>query len=183
MTDQPNTVVNLSPDSPDRYDRILHTVGSVFDSLGTWPDHPRALETLADAMEQLIDTETQPSQPVEHCGNQLPPLAEGESVTECILRLGHPGSHANDTGDRWFDRAAAGYCPHCGRGDAGPTADDYEASQRRAIRIQTLLDDTRDRVRKLAAEWRQTGTQAGAVIAFDDAAEALTIALEPPKET
>ncbi|MCX5407479.1 hypothetical protein OHA37_26900 [Streptomyces sp. NBC_00335] len=27
---------------------------------------------------------------------------------------------------------AAGYCPHCGRGDAGPTADEYEALRKRA---------------------------------------------------
>ncbi|MCX4778138.1 hypothetical protein [Streptomyces sp. NBC_01264] len=44
---------------------------------------------------------------------------------------------------------AAGYCPHCGRGDCAPTADEYVASQRRAVRIQQLLDDTRDRVRKI----------------------------------
>lgn len=70
------------PASPDRYDRILHAIGSSFETLDTWPDHPRALETLADAVEQLLDAEV-------------------------------------------------------------------EASQRRAIRIQTLLDDTRDRVRKI----------------------------------
>ena len=47
---------------------------------------------------------------------------------------------------------AAGYCPHCGRGDCAPTADEYEASQRRAIRIQTLLDEHRDQARKNAAD-------------------------------
>lgn len=77
---------------------------------------------------------------------------------------------------------ATGYCPHCGSGDAGPTADMYEASQRRAVRIQTLLDEQRDRVRKLAGEWQRTGAQSGAVIAFDDAAAALTATLEPPKD-
>ena len=81
MTDQLNSQTP-GPDSPDRYDRILHTVGSTFDSLGAWPDHPRALEIVADAMEQLIDAE-------------------------------------------------------------------LEASQRRAIRIQTLLDEQRDRMRKI----------------------------------
>ncbi|MFJ3839436.1 hypothetical protein ACIPY6_28570 [Streptomyces sp. NPDC090054] len=49
--------MSLSPDSPDRYDRILYAVGSVFDQLGTWPDHNRALELLADAVEKLIDKE------------------------------------------------------------------------------------------------------------------------------
>jgi hypothetical protein len=54
--------VTLSPDSPDRYDRILHAVGSAFDGLGAWPDHPRALETLADNVEQLVDAELESSE-------------------------------------------------------------------------------------------------------------------------
>jgi hypothetical protein len=54
--------VTLSPDSPDRYDRILHAVGSAFDGLGAWPDHPRTLETLADNVEQLVDAELETSQ-------------------------------------------------------------------------------------------------------------------------
>jgi hypothetical protein len=54
--------VTLSPDSPDRYDRILHAVGSAFDGLGAWPDHPRTLETLADNVEQLVDVELEASQ-------------------------------------------------------------------------------------------------------------------------
>lgn len=48
----------------------------------------------------------------------------------------------------------AGYCPYCGRGDCAPTADDYEQAQRRAIHIQTLLDEQRDRARKDAAASR-----------------------------
>ncbi|MFJ3923046.1 hypothetical protein [Streptomyces sp. NPDC090022] len=30
----------------------------------------------------------------------------------------------------------SGYCPHCGRGDAGPTADDYEQLRQRAERAE-----------------------------------------------
>jgi len=44
---------------------------------------------------------------------------------------------------------ATGYCPHCGRGDVAPTADEYEQARRRAVRIQTLLDEQRDRIRKI----------------------------------
>ncbi|MCY0928344.1 hypothetical protein OTB20_19505 [Streptomyces sp. H27-H1] len=54
---------------------------------------------------------------------------------------------------------ATGYCPHCGRGDAGPTADQYDASQRRTVRIQRLLDDTRDRSHKDAAASRESERQ------------------------
>ncbi|MGW9371151.1 hypothetical protein ACWGVR_14210 [Streptomyces xanthophaeus] len=77
-----------------------------------------------------------------------------------------------------------GYCPHCGRGDAGPTADQYEqqrkqaeAHRRRAMHIQTLLDEQRDRLRKLADR-----------IALDSAwgrstADRIRAAIQPPKET
>lgn len=88
-------------------------------------------------------------QPAERCGHILRAITTADHWTECVLTPGHQGSHANDEGCRWIERPLAGYCPHCGRGDAGPTAEQYEASQRRAIRIQTILDDTRDRVRKL----------------------------------
>ncbi|MFF1341101.1 hypothetical protein ACFVYT_24810 [Streptomyces sp. NPDC058290] len=81
--------MTINPDSPDRYDRILHAIGSALDSLDAWPNDSRALETIADAVEKLIDTE-------------------------------------------------------------------LEASQRRAIRIQTLLDETRDRARKDAIAGRES---------------------------
>ncbi|MER7734126.1 hypothetical protein ABTX80_24865 [Streptomyces erythrochromogenes] len=45
---------------------------------------------------------------------------------------------------------AAGYCPQCGRGDAAPTADQYEQQRQRAEHTQTLLDAQQDRMRKLA---------------------------------
>ncbi|MBT2477615.1 hypothetical protein [Streptomyces sp. ISL-94] len=58
---------------------------------------------------------------------------------------------ADDQGARWTEKPAAGYCPHCGRGDAGPTADEYdqqrqqtEAAKRSAIRLQTRIDAVRE---------------------------------------
>ncbi|MCY0959949.1 hypothetical protein [Streptomyces sp. H27-H5] len=44
--------------------------------------------------------------------------------------------------------AATGYCPHCGRGDAGPTADEYETLRRRAIGHVEIIGDVRDWARK-----------------------------------
>lgn len=89
---------------------------------------------------------------------------------------------------------AAGYCPHCGRGDAGPTADEYAASQRRAVRIQQILDDTRDRVRKIhqpARDWSWTGLGCDHDGAHTNPCVhcrtcypcPTAAALEPPKET
>lgn len=37
------------------------------------------------------------------------------------------------------DQAPAGYCPHCGRGDAGPTADQYEQQRKRADTAESKL--------------------------------------------
>jgi hypothetical protein len=41
--------------------------------------------------------------PAEHCGHQ-PPTAIGEHglTTECVLRPGHQGSHADENGMRWW---------------------------------------------------------------------------------
>lgn len=76
---------------------------------------------------------------------------------------------------------AAGYCPHCGRGDVAPTADEYEEARRRAVRIQTLLDDTRHRIRAIANELIEHGCP------WDgnepEAGRRILTALEPPKET
>ncbi|MFE0353624.1 hypothetical protein ACFW2I_09030 [Streptomyces nigra] len=34
-----------------------------------------------------------------------------------------------------------GYCPHCGRGDCAPTADEYEQQRQRAQQLAATLDD------------------------------------------
>ncbi len=46
-----------------------------------------------------------------------------------------------------------GYCPHCGRGDAGPTADAYEAMRQRAEKAEREFAKARlviDQVRGLS---------------------------------
>ncbi|WP_326677670.1 hypothetical protein [Streptomyces sp. NBC_01237] len=40
--------------------------------------------------------------PAEHCGHQKPPFSEHAQRTECVLRPGHSGSHADGLGDRWW---------------------------------------------------------------------------------
>ncbi|WP_274031461.1 hypothetical protein [Streptomyces sp. MMBL 11-1] len=37
-----------------------------------------------------------------HCGEQKPPFSEHTLRTECVLRPGHPGSHADEQGTRWW---------------------------------------------------------------------------------
>ncbi|MEV6477649.1 hypothetical protein [Streptomyces sp. NPDC051657] len=41
----------------------------------------------------------------QHCGERKPPwskVPELVELTECVLRPGHPGSHADETGTRWW---------------------------------------------------------------------------------
>lgn len=45
-------------------------------------------------------TDLIPTEPAEHCGDILDLPSEGDT-TECVLRPGHSGSHANETGTRW----------------------------------------------------------------------------------
>jgi hypothetical protein len=52
---------------------------------------------------------------------------------------------------------AAGYCPHCGSGDAGPTPEAYEEMRQRAEQAEADLAESRGqvgRVRKALAERR-----------------------------
>ncbi|MCX5584249.1 hypothetical protein [Streptomyces erythrochromogenes] len=37
---------------------------------------------------------------------------------------------------------AAGYCPHCGSGDAGPTPEAYEEMRQRAEKAEARTNDT-----------------------------------------
>ncbi|MFC8008712.1 DUF6085 family protein [Streptomyces cinereoruber] len=63
------------------------------------------------------------TQPTEHCGHQPDPVIG--QPTECVLRPGHSGSHADKTGMRWWMRQpepnpnprVQGYCPAC-RGES-----------------------------------------------------------------
>ena len=48
----------------------------------------------------------QPISPRERCGNWSPAIGLGER-TECVLRPGHSGSHADDRGARWATEAAS----------------------------------------------------------------------------
>lgn len=66
---------------------------------------------------------------------------------------------------------AAGYCPHCGRGDAGPTADEYEQARQRARQDAAA---SRESERQLQ---QQIDAQAKEIDRLRDA----LAALEPPK--
>jgi hypothetical protein len=39
---------------------------------------------------------------------------------------------------------ARGYCPHCGRGDAAPTVEDWEQQKQRADHAEAALEQVRD---------------------------------------
>ncbi|MBT2467814.1 hypothetical protein J7E97_07995 [Streptomyces sp. ISL-66] len=47
--------------------------------------------------------------------------------------------------------SAAGYCPHCGRGDVAPTADEYEQQRQRAANAEADLHRVRTVLRLLPA--------------------------------
>jgi hypothetical protein len=49
--------------------------------------------------ERLVPYEPSPR---EHCGNLAPQFFEHGPRTECGLRPGHSGSHANGRGARWW---------------------------------------------------------------------------------
>ncbi|MFF9146342.1 hypothetical protein ACF1BN_15925 [Streptomyces sp. NPDC014861] len=57
-----------------------------------------ARRTASDAVLDAVDAD---SRTAEHCGHQPPPRI-GSRPTECVLRPGHCGSHANHDGMRWW---------------------------------------------------------------------------------
>lgn len=173
-------------DQPILRDRAIDAAKQAINALGMWLP-PAGRGAVVDAVLALV------SQPAEHCGAVLPGIWE-QPPTECVLRPGHQGSHANHDGARWIETAerdhcldnpqvmaaigypvrcphcattvppthwtkhlqrhhpevdafaAAGYCPHCGRGDAGPTADQYEQQRQRAEKAEAALARIRDAV-------------------------------------
>lgn len=138
--------------------------------------------------------------PAEHCGHQ--PSIRTTRLTECVLRPGHSGSHADKTGMRWWladigqpapapadlrERYAAAlcssYCPACGRGDCSPSADQWYEQKQRADRAEAAieraraecdrLDSARDR---LDADCESFGD------GYADAAARIRAALNPQEQ-
>jgi hypothetical protein len=52
---------------------------------------------------------------------------------------------------------ASGYCPHCGRGDCAPTADEYEQARRRAVTLVERADAARAWARQHLTPEQQAG--------------------------
>ncbi|MFJ2568156.1 hypothetical protein ACIO02_35425 [Streptomyces sp. NPDC087568] len=60
-----------------------------------------ALDALYAELEQLRAQRSSHG-PREHCGHLSPDTLLTTPRTECVLRPGHPGSHADDRGCRWW---------------------------------------------------------------------------------
>ncbi|MFE2384475.1 hypothetical protein [Streptomyces misionensis] len=62
---------------------------------------------IADMLDTILNQSPsaeaiQAPQPREHCGDPKPPLSGESERTECVLRPGHPGSHADQHDTRWW---------------------------------------------------------------------------------
>ncbi|KOU17044.1 hypothetical protein [Streptomyces sp. WM6349] len=74
------------------------------------------------------------------------------------------------------EEPAAGYCPHCGSGDAGPTPEAYETARQRAVLLQTRIDNARDWARRNLDGEQQAGLL-GVLRGDGDAPSPLDVAL------
>ncbi|MFB8393690.1 hypothetical protein [Streptomyces yangpuensis] len=68
-----------------------------------------------------------------------------------------PARHGVDGSCQSCNCPAAGYCPHCGSGDAGPTPEAYETARQRAVRFQARTDNARDWARHNLDGQQQAG--------------------------
>ncbi|MFF7096380.1 hypothetical protein ACFY9A_28895 [Streptomyces rubradiris] len=63
----------------------------------------RLLDDLTTALDQTAPAvATRAPEPREHCGHLSPETGFSTVRTECVLRPGHSGSHADDVGCRWW---------------------------------------------------------------------------------
>ncbi|MFF5445449.1 hypothetical protein [Streptomyces sp. NPDC012888] len=106
--------------------------------MSRYDDMSNGARELLNNFDEIDLAEMLAARPAERCGAQLPSL-DGGSLQECVLRPGHQGSHATHDDTRWVEKPAAGYCPHCGRGDVAPTADAYEQQRQRAEQAEVAL--------------------------------------------
>lgn len=106
----------------------------------------RLEETLTDADHHTtgaaMSAQTHPGVPelaAAHSG-----MAAGLHIAAAHLARGNPELVARlkeriDQADQPISKPGVGYCPHCGRGDAGPTAEAYEELRQRAEQLEDLL--------------------------------------------
>ena len=82
------------------------------------------------------------TQPTEHCGHQPDPVI-GNRATECVLRPGHSGSHADKTGMRWW-LADLGAEALADERHAPGVTDPTPAEQRRAAAVSAIASTLND---------------------------------------
>lgn len=116
-------------------------------------------------------------QPAEHCGNQSPTISglRVPSPTECVLRPGHQGSHADEHGMRWSltkepeqqgNPSVQGRCPACGSAGLFLGSGGYVTCPRIGCPNPTAADDL---LHQRAPDWstKQLPTPAAAVEVHD----------------
>ncbi|MFE9738854.1 hypothetical protein [Streptomyces sp. NPDC006477] len=79
--------------------------------------------------------------PAEHCGDQFTSLI-GSRVTECVLRPGRQGSHADDAGARWWKTGIANLFP----ASESATSQDPAADAETPLQAARASIDLRDAV-------------------------------------
>jgi hypothetical protein len=82
------------------YEAALARIQALIDA------HPAGIDT-ALILEALDQTTPAAAEPREHCGHLAPTTLLTTRRTECVLRPGHSGSHADDRGCRWWHDPAA----------------------------------------------------------------------------
>lgn len=110
---------------------------------GRTKTHPAHRYMLGREVQQCAGT-SQPEQPkaaapdvagrCPACRGESLMLADGGHITCRRLECPNP-----EAAQQALETPAAGYCPHCGRGDAGPTADEYEQQRQRAEQAEAAL--------------------------------------------
>ncbi|MFL3869207.1 hypothetical protein LT966_21650 [Streptomyces griseobrunneus] len=113
MTTQPDRIPldDLTSDALDAlYDQLeaaestelARQLDTCRDAFASATSRAARAEARVRELEAQVARLTPGTTPAEHCGHQIPALTKHTERTECVLRPGHHGSHANQHGARWW---------------------------------------------------------------------------------
>lgn len=108
MTDRKTVSTITDIELTDLYDQAARAEAALREALDCiiygngQPRDPNDLARWRAALDGPAPAATQATEPREHCGDLKPPFSETTERTECVLRPGHTGSHADQHGTRWW---------------------------------------------------------------------------------
>lgn len=99
---QREEAVRYANEQKQRADQLHTQITALRDDLYEITGARWIADMLDTILNQPASAATQATKPREHCGDLKPQFSETNERTECMLRPGHTGSHADHNDTRWW---------------------------------------------------------------------------------